>query len=69
MKRGFKTKRDAERFVNAVEVSKMTGECVGPSLGRATVGELAAHWLAPRQQATAPSHYRGKSWRGGNSVR
>ncbi len=25
MKRGFKTKRDAERFVNAVEASKMTG--------------------------------------------
>lgn len=57
-KRGFKTKRDAEAFANSVEVDKMTGQYVKPSLGRITVGELAPDWLARKKQATAPSHYR-----------
>jgi integrase len=58
MKRGFRTKRDAQMFANRVEVQKMTGEYVAPSLGRVTVGELADKWLARKQRATAPSHYR-----------
>jgi integrase len=58
MKRGFRTKRDAQMFANNVEVQKMTGEYVAPSLGRVTVGELAGKWLARKQRATAPSHYR-----------
>lgn len=37
-KRGFTTKRDAERWANRVEVSKMTGDYIAPSLGKATVG-------------------------------
>ena len=64
-KRGFKTKREAELFAATVEVAKAKGEYVAPSLGRIPVGELAADWLARKQQATAPSHYRmlDSSWR------
>ena len=64
-KRGFRTKREAELFAATVEVSKAKGEYVAPSLGRVTVGELAADWLARKQQAIAPSHYRmlDSAWR------
>lgn len=44
-KRGFTTKRDAERFATKVEVAKMTGDYVAPSLGRTTIGELGPAWL------------------------
>ncbi|MCV7090215.1 site-specific integrase [Mycobacterium interjectum] len=57
-KRGFRTKRDAEAFANSVEVDKLTGSYVKPSLGRITIGELSADWLARKKEATAPSHYR-----------
>lgn len=57
-KRGFKTKRDAEAWANAVEVRKLTGEFIPETAGRITVGELAPAWLARKQQSTAPSHYR-----------
>jgi integrase len=65
MKRGFRTKRAAEQWANKVEVNKMTGDYVAPSLGRITVDELAADWLARKEQATAPSHYRmlESAWR------
>ena len=53
MKRGFKTKRDAQQWANKVEVDKMRGEYVAPSLGRVAVGDLAANWLARKQRATA----------------
>ena len=43
-KRGFKTKRDAQEFAATVEVEKMTGSYVAPSLGMITVGELAPVW-------------------------
>jgi integrase len=64
-KRGFKTKREAEAFAATVEVSKMRGEYVAPSLGRVTVGELATNWLDRKRQATAPSHHRmlESAWR------
>jgi integrase len=64
-KRGFKTKRDAEQWANKVEVDKITAGYVKPSLGRVTVGELAADWLDRKQRATAPSHYRTleSAWR------
>lgn len=45
-KRGFRRKLDAERFANTVEVKKMTGEYIEPSLGRLPVAELGAKWLA-----------------------
>ncbi len=45
-KRGFTTKRAAEAFANTVEVEKLTGNYVAPSLGQVTVGELGKEWLA-----------------------
>jgi integrase len=57
-KRGFKTKRDAHRWANTVEVKKLTGDYIAPSLGKATVHELSAAWLARKKQATAESYYR-----------
>ena len=53
-KRGFTTKRDAERFANTVEVEKMTGAYIAPSLGQITVAELGPEWLA-RQVHHKPS--------------
>jgi Arm DNA-binding domain len=53
-KRGFTTKRDAEAFAATVEVSKLKGEYIAPKLGRVTVADLAAVWLA-RQVHTKPS--------------
>ena len=48
-KRGFATKKAAEAFANTVEVKKLSGEYVAPSLGRATVGEWGrAGWNARR---------------------
>jgi len=44
-KRGFKTKRDANTFAATVEVQKLTGKYVAPSLGIITVGELGPLWL------------------------
>lgn len=64
-KRGFKTKREAEAFAAEVEVAKMKGEYVAPSLGRVTVGELAGAWLGRKEHSTARSHYRmlESAWR------
>lgn len=45
-KRGFTTKRAAEAFANTVEVEKLTGNYVAPSLGQVTVRELGKEWLA-----------------------
>jgi integrase len=64
-KRGFLRKVDAERWANTVEVRKMTGDYIAPSLGRITVAELAPDWLQRKGQATAPSHHRmlESAWR------
>ena len=64
-KRGFRTKRDAEAFAATVEVEKLTGSYIPPSLGRITVGELAPDWLARKESDVAPSNYRTleTSWR------
>jgi integrase len=64
-KRGFRTKRDAQEFASTVEVEKMTGSYVAPSLGMITVGELAPAWLARKQSDVAPSNYRmlESAWR------
>ena len=40
-KRDFKTKRHGQEFAATVEVEKMTGVYLAPSLGMITVGELA----------------------------
>ena len=64
-KRGFLRKVDAERWANTVEVRKMTGDYIAPSLGRITVAELASDWLQRKAQSTAPSHHRmlESAWR------
>ena len=64
-KRGYKTKREAEKFAATVEVLKMRGDYVAPSLGRASVGALAPDPLARKRYATAPSHHRmlESAWR------
>jgi integrase len=64
-KRGFETKRAAQEFAATVEVSKLDGSYVAPTLGRVTVGELGTAWLNRKRQHTAPSHYRmlESAWR------
>jgi integrase len=57
-RRGFKTKRDAQDFANDVEVKKLTGQFIAPTLGKITVDELSADWLARKKQSTAQSYYR-----------
>src|SRR6476620_8653114 len=57
-KRGFVSKRDAERFAATVEVAKMRGEYVAPSLGRVTVSELGPAWLHRQRGHLKPSSYR-----------
>ena len=57
-KRGFSTKRDAERFAARVEVAKMRGEYVAPTLGRVTVGELGPAWLDRQRGHLKPSGFR-----------
>lgn len=56
-KRGFATKRDAERFAANVEVAKMCGEYVAPSAARVTVGEVGAAWLERQHGRVRPSGY------------
>src|SRR5258705_7944505 len=64
-KRGFTTKHAAQEFASTVEVEKMTGQYVAPSLGLIAVGDLAPAWLARKQSDVAPSNYRmlESAWR------
>lgn len=64
-KRGFTTKREAEAFAATVEVSKLTGNYIAPTLGRITVAELAPDWLSRKKTDVAPSNYRtlDSAWR------
>jgi integrase len=64
-KRGFKTKRDAEIFAATVEVAKMRGEYVAPSVGKTTIGELGPGWLERQRGHTKPSTSRSyeSAWR------
>ena len=54
-KRGFRTKRDAERFAATVEVAKMRGEYIPPTLGRITVEQLGPAWLERQKGHMKPS--------------
>lgn len=56
-KRGFLTKRDAKLHVAAVEVSMFRGTYSSPAEARITVGELAAAWLANKEEALKPSSF------------
>jgi integrase len=64
-KRGFKTKRDAEQFAATVEVDKLRGEYVAPSVGKTTVGELGPAWLERQRGHMKPSGFKAynSSWR------
>ena len=57
-KRGFTTKRDAQEFANTVEVRKLEGEYVLPSLGRVTVAEIAPIGSSCKESDVAKSNYR-----------
>lgn len=63
-KRGFTTKRDAERFARTVEVSKDRGEYIDPADSRVTVGQLGAAWIDSRT-GLKPSTFRSleTAWR------
>lgn len=63
-KRGFTTKRDAERFARTVEVSKDRGEYINPTDANITVAELGPTWLRGKE-SLKPSSYRPleASWR------
>lgn len=64
-KRGFTTKKAAEAFAASVEVSKLKGEYVAPSLGRVTAGQLGPAWLARQCGHLKPSGFRSyeSTWR------
>lgn len=55
MRRGFRTKREAQMFLNTVEVSKLEGLYVDPTAGKRTVASLGAHWLASQAHVKASS--------------
>jgi integrase len=65
MKRGFRTRRDANDFASMVEAAKLTGQFVAVRPGRVAVGELAQPWLTRKAAACAPSHTRmlESAWR------
>jgi len=64
-KRGFATKKAAEAFASTVEVEKLQGSYVAPTLGRVTVGQLGPLWLARQQAHMKPSGWRSyeSAWR------
>src|SRR5690625_2297224 len=53
-KRGFRTKREAQQWLNKTEHEKSTGEFIHPSAGKVTIGELGPDWL-DRKQHLKPS--------------
>lgn len=55
MKRGFRTRRDAERFLSSVSVAIDRGQYVDPRDSRKTVGELGPDWLARQTHLKASS--------------
>lgn len=64
-KRGFKLKREAQAYLDAVEVSKRHGQYVAPSDGRVTIETLGTDWLAAHKQSVKPStfHSDESAWR------
>ncbi|MGN6220791.1 MAG: tyrosine-type recombinase/integrase [Microbacterium sp.] len=64
-KRGFRTKRDAERFLITVESQMLTGDFIDPASSRVTVGELGPDWLDVKRMKLKPSSYKqlDDAWR------
>jgi len=59
------TKRDAEQFAATVEVAKMRGEYIPPTVGRIAVGQLGPAWLERQKGHMKPSGFRSyeSAWR------
>ena len=57
-KRGFRTKKDAELFLAATELSMVRGSYVDPEKARVTVSEWLDTWLATRLDMRASSRNR-----------
>lgn len=55
MRRGFRAKREAQMFLNTVEVSKLEGLYVDPTAGRRTVASLGSHRLSSQAHVKASS--------------
>lgn len=64
-KKGFATKRDAERFLASTSVSIAEKRYIDPTDARATVGELGTIWIADQQAVLMPSsaHPLESAWR------
>lgn len=64
-KGGFLRKRDAEAYIDEVEVAKRSGTYLAPSDGAATVGKLGTEWLEAHEIAVKPStfHSDESAWR------
>jgi integrase len=56
-KRGFRTKREAQRFANTVEVAKLRGEYANPADARRTVAAPGQAWLQRQKGHLKPSGY------------
>ena len=63
-KRGFRTKRDAEQWLNKNETDIATGQFIHPMAGKATISDLGSAWL-DRKQHLKPStlHSLESTWR------
>jgi hypothetical protein len=64
-KRGLGTKREAEQWANRIEVDKVTGRYIAPSVGKVTVGTLGPPWLDRQRGHMEPSGFRSyeSAWR------
>lgn len=64
-KRGFRTKREAERYLISVESQMMTGDYIDPANSRVTVSDLAPDWLDVKRMKLKPSSYKllDDAWR------
>lgn len=60
MKRGFKTKRDADRWLHALENAKSTGGYLDPMAGKIAFEVIAERWFESKwdRKATTRSNYR-----------
>lgn len=64
-KRGFRTKREAERYLITIESQMLTGDFIDPAQSRATVNELGPNWLGVKRMKLKPSSYKllDDAWR------
>jgi hypothetical protein len=51
--RVFVRKGDAEKYLSTIEVSKLRGEWIDPTLGKTTFGDYADSWLTTKHVAAS----------------